>query len=60
MVEWLNETDAWEVIILSLAKDSPREAILMREACTYMQIANAWANNRRTTEGVGYRIEYGK
>jgi len=56
----MENVDTVGVIILSLAKDNPAEVHRIKKACTYMDIAMAWANNRRTTEGVGYRIDYGK
>jgi hypothetical protein len=53
----MRETDAWTIICLELASDDPVRSKAIKEACTYTEIAVAWQNNRRKTEGVGYKIK---
>jgi len=53
----MRETDAWTIICLELANDDPVRSKAIKEHCTYTEIAVAWQNNRRKTEGVGYKIK---
>lgn len=50
-------TDAWRVVCLELAGDNPVAARQIYDSCTFDEIGEAWQNNRRKIESVGFRVK---
>ena len=51
---WLLEKADIDVVLLDVANNNPAEARRIAGSCTCTEIADAWVNIKRTSEGVGF------